>query len=134
RVRNLQNDEHFTAGNPHNATRGTFLVLTAVTSNIPVAEEAGVTAELMACSVTRLYDVGVAGVHRVLDRQDLLKEAKVIVVVAGMEGALPSVVAGLVKVPVVAVPISDGYGASFDEMAAVAGLLHLCAAQVAVVE
>src|SRR5207244_9644223 len=90
-------------------------------------------AELMGCAVTRLYDVGVAGVHRVLDRRDLLKKAKVIVVVAGMEGALPSVVAGLVSVPVIAVPTSVGYGASFDGMAALLGMMNSCAPGVAVV-
>ena len=120
-------------GDPPKAARGSVLVVTAGTSDIPVAEEAGVTAELMGCSVTRLYDVGVAGVHRVLDRQDLLKEAKVIVVVAGMEGALPSVVAGLVKVPVIAVPTSVGYGASFDGLAALLGMMNSCAPGVAVV-
>src|SRR5207245_5036949 len=120
-------------GSPPKAKRGPVLVVTAGTSDIPVAEEAGVTAELMGCRVTRLFDVGVAGVHRVLDRQDLLKEAKVIVVVAGMEGALPSVVAGLVKVPVIAVPTSVGYGASFDGMAALLGMMNSCAPGVAVV-
>src|SRR5205814_8328238 len=85
------------------------------------------------CSVTRLYDGGVARVHRILDRQDLLKEAKVIVVVAGMEGALPSVVAGLVKVPVIAVPTSVGSGASFDGLAALLGMMNSCAPGVAVV-
>ncbi|TLZ54517.1 MAG: nickel pincer cofactor biosynthesis protein LarB [Methanobacteriota archaeon] len=120
-------------GNPPKATRGSVLVVTAGTSDIPVAEEAGVTAELMGCAVTRLYDVGVAGVHRVLDRRDLLKKAKVIVVVAGMEGALPSVVAGLVSVPVIAVPTSVGYGASFDGMAALLGMMNSCAPGVAVV-
>ncbi len=87
----------------------------------------------MGCKVTRLYDVGVAGVHRVLDRRELLQKAKVIVVVAGMEGALPSVVAGLVDVPVIAVPTSVGYGASFDGMAALLGMMNACAPGVAVV-
>src|SRR5256885_9032190 len=85
----------------------------------------------MGSKVTRLYDVGVAGVHRVLDRRDLLRKAKVIVVVAGMEGALPSVVAGLVDVPVIAVPTSVGYGASFDGMAALLGMMNSCAPGVA---
>jgi NCAIR mutase (PurE)-related protein len=120
-------------GHPPKKTKGSVLVVTAGTSDIPVAEEAAVTAELMGCSVTRLFDVGVAGVHRVLDRRDLLKKAKVIVVVAGMEGALPSVVAGLVKVPVIAVPTSVGYGASFDGMAALLGMMNSCAPGVAVV-
>ena len=120
-------------GNPPKAKRGPVLLMTAGTSDIPVAEEAGVTAELMGCKVTRLFDVGVAGVHRVLDRRDLLRGAKVIVVVAGMEGALPSVVAGLVDVPVIAVPTSVGYGASFDGMAALLGMMNSCAPGVAVV-
>lgn len=120
-------------GSPPTGTRGSVLVMTAGTSDIPVAEEAGVTAELMGCKVTRLYDVGVAGVHRVLDHRDLLRRAKVIVVVAGMEGALPSVVAGLVDVPVIAVPTSVGYGASFDGMAALLGMMNACAPGVAVV-
>src|SRR5438309_6415218 len=87
----------------------------------------------MGCKVTRLYDVGVAGVHRVLDQRDLLRGAKVIVVVAGMEGALPSVIAGLVDVPVIAVPTSIGYGASFSGIAALLGMLNSCAAGVSVV-
>ena len=120
-------------GTPPRASRGSVLIVTAGTSDIPVAEEAGVTAELMGSKVTRLYDVGVAGVHRVLDRRALLLKAKVIVVVAGMEGALPSVVAGLVKVPVIAVPTSVGYGASFDGMAALLGMMNSCAPGVAVV-
>src|SRR5438309_2001395 len=117
------------------ALTGTPVVyhVTAGTSDIPVAEEAAVTSELMGSKVTRLYDVGVAGVHRVLDRRDLLRKAKVIVVVAGMEGALPSVVAGLVDVPVIAVPTSVGYGASFDGMAALLGMMNSCAPGVAVV-
>jgi len=120
-------------GTPPRPRNGSVLVVTAGTSDIPVAEEAVVTAELMGCKVTRLYDVGVAGVHRVLDRRDLLRKAKVIVVVAGMEGALPSVVAGLVDVPVIAVPTSVGYGASFDGMAALLGMMNSCAPGVAVV-
>lgn len=120
-------------GTPPKATRGSVLIVTAGTADIPVAEEAGVTAELMGCKVTRLYDVGVAGVHRVLDRRDLLRKAKVIVVVAGMEGALPSVVAGLVQVPVIAVPTSVGYGASFDGLAALLGMMNSCAPGVGVV-
>ena len=120
-------------GTPPKEKRGRVLVVTAGTSDIPVAEEAGVTAELMGCHVTRLYDVGVAGVHRVLDRRDVHRAADVIVVVAGMEGALPSVVAGLVAVPVVAVPTSVGYGASFDGMAALLGMMNSCAPGVAVV-
>jgi pyridinium-3,5-biscarboxylic acid mononucleotide synthase len=120
-------------GTGRKATRGRVLVVTAGTSDIPVAEEAAVTAELMGCRVKRLFDVGVAGVHRVLDQRDLLEDAKVIIVVAGMEGALPSVVAGLVSAPVIAVPTSVGYGASFDGMAALLGMLNSCAPGVAVV-
>ncbi len=115
------------------ARRGNVLVVTAGTSDIPVAEEAAVTGEVLGNRVTRLYDVGVAGVHRVLDRRDLLRQARVIVVVAGMEGALPSVVAGLVDAPVIAVPTSVGYGASFDGLAALLGMMNSCAPGVAVV-
>ena len=120
-------------GTPPKAARGSVLVVTAGTSDIPVAEEAAVTAELMGCKVSRLFDVGVAGVHRVLDHREILQKAKVIVVVAGMEGALPSVVAGLVEAPVIAVPTSVGYGASFDGMAALLGMMNSCAPGVAVV-
>lgn len=120
-------------GTPPKARRGNVLVVTAGTSDIPTAEEAAVTAELMGCRVSRLYDVGVAGVHRVLDRKDLLRRAQAIIVVAGMEGALPSVVAGLVEVPVIAVPTSVGYGASFDGLAALLGMMNSCAPGVAVV-
>jgi NCAIR mutase (PurE)-related protein len=120
-------------GTARKPTRGSVLVVTAGTSDVPVAEEAAVTAELMGCRVQRLYDVGVAGVHRVLDRRDFLEQAKVIIVVAGMEGALPSVVAGLVSAPVIAVPTSVGYGASFDGMAALLGMMNSCAPGVAVV-
>jgi NCAIR mutase (PurE)-related protein len=120
-------------GTPPKATRGSVLVVTAGTSDIPVAEEAAVTAELMGSKVARLFDVGVAGVHRVLDHREMLQKAKVIIVVAGMEGALPSVVAGLVEAPVIAVPTSVGYGASFDGMAALLGMMNSCAPGVAVV-
>ena len=120
-------------GTPPAPRRGSVVVVTAGTSDVPVAEEAAITAELMGSKVTRLYDVGVAGVHRVLDRRELLRKAKVIVVVAGMEGALPSVVAGLVEAPVIAVPTSVGYGASFDGMAALLGMMNSCAPGVAVV-
>lgn len=113
--------------------KGTVLVACAGTSDIPVAEEAAVTAELMGNRVDRLYDVGVAGIHRVLQAQDRLREARVLIVVAGMEGALPSVVAGLVEAPVVAVPTSIGYGASFGGIAALLGMLNSCANGVAVV-
>jgi len=105
----------------------------AGTSDLPVAEEAAVTARAFRNSVARLTDVGVAGIHRVLTQTDLLRSAAVIIVVAGMEGALPSVVGGLVPVPVIAVPTSVGYGASFGGVAALLGMLNSCAAGVTVV-
>jgi len=113
--------------------QGTILVVAAGTSDLPVAEEAACTAELMGNVVERLYDVGVAGLHRLLDRRTQLAAARVIVVVAGMEGALPSVVSGLVAVPVIAVPTSIGYGASFGGIAALLGMLNSCASGVSVV-
>jgi pyridinium-3,5-biscarboxylic acid mononucleotide synthase len=113
--------------------RGVILVTAAGTSDIPVAEEAVVSADLMGNRVERLYDVGVAGVHRLLAEQDRLRAARVIIVVAGMEGALPSVVGGLVHVPVIAVPTSVGYGASFGGLSALLGMLNSCSARVAVV-
>jgi NCAIR mutase (PurE)-related protein len=113
--------------------RGTVLIACAGTSDIPVAEEAGVTAELMGNCVDRLYDVGVAGLHRLLNEHSRLQNARVVVVVAGMEGALPSVVAGLISVPVIAVPTSVGYGASFGGIAALLGMLNSCANGVSVV-
>jgi len=113
--------------------RGTIAVVTAGTSDIPVAEEAAVTAEVMGNRTERLYDVGVAGIHRVLSQRELLQSAQVVVCVAGMEGALPSVVGGLVSVPVIAVPTSIGYGASFGGIAALLGMLNSCAANVTVV-
>jgi pyridinium-3,5-biscarboxylic acid mononucleotide synthase len=112
---------------------GTVLIAAAGTSDLPVAEEAAVTAEVMGNRVDRLYDVGVAGLHRLLSEHQRLSSARVIIVVAGMEGALPSVVAGLVAVPVIAVPTSVGYGASFDGLAALLGMLNSCANGVAVV-
>jgi pyridinium-3,5-biscarboxylic acid mononucleotide synthase len=112
---------------------GVVLVAAAGTSDLPVAEEAAVTAEVMGNRVDRLYDVGVAGLHRLLREHERLRMARVIVVVAGMEGALPSVVAGLVQVPVVAVPTSIGYGASFGGLAALLGMLNSCANGVSVV-
>lgn len=114
-------------------TRGKVLVLCAGTSDIPVAEEAAITVECLDNPVDRLYDTGVAGLHRLLSKQHLLYEARVIIVVAGMEGALPSVVAGLVSCPVIAVPTSVGYGASFNGLAALLGMLNSCAPGVAVV-
>ena len=112
---------------------GTIAVVTAGTSDIPVAEEAALTAEAMGNRVDRVWDVGVAGIHRVLAERKLLRRARVIVVAAGMEGALPSVVGGLVAVPVVAVPTSIGYGASFGGIAALLGMLNSCASNVTVV-
>jgi NCAIR mutase (PurE)-related protein len=112
---------------------GTIIVAAAGTSDLPVAEEAARTAELMGNEVTRLYDVGVAGLHRLLGERERLAAARVIIVVAGMEGALPSVVAGLVSAPVIAVPTSIGYGASFGGIAALLGMLNSCASGVSVV-
>jgi len=113
--------------------RGTIVVAAAGTSDLFVAEEAARTAELMGNQVCRLYDVGVAGIHRLLGERERLASARAIIVVAGMEGALPSVVAGLVSVPVIAVPTSVGYGASFGGIAALLGMLNSCAAGVSVV-
>ena len=113
--------------------KGTVMVVSAGTSDLPVAEEAVVTLEMMGNKVDSLYDVGVAGLHRLLDRGDRLTDARVVVVVAGMEGALPSVVGGLVAAPVIAVPTSVGYGASFRGVAALLGLLNSCASNVTVV-
>jgi pyridinium-3,5-biscarboxylic acid mononucleotide synthase len=115
------------------AKRTGVSVLCAGTADLPVAEEAAVTADLMGNEVARLYDVGVAGLHRLLDHLPALRDARAIVVVAGMEGALPSVVAGLVSVPVVAVPTSIGYGASFGGIAPLLSMLNSCAAGVSVV-
>jgi len=113
--------------------RGVILVAAAGTSDLPVAEEAAVTAELMGNEVDRLYDVGVAGLHRLLAARERLTKARVVVTVAGMEGALPSVIGGLVSVPVVAVPTSVGYGASFQGLTALLAMLNSCAMGVAVV-
>jgi NCAIR mutase (PurE)-related protein len=113
--------------------RGLILVISAGTSDIPVSEEALVTARIMGHRAEALYDVGVAGLHRLLAHQDLLTQASCFIVVAGMEGALPSVVAGLVDRPVVAVPTSIGYGASFGGLAALLAMLNSCATGIAVV-
>ena len=113
--------------------RGTVLVASAGTSDQPVADEAAVTAEVMGNPVDRLFDVGVAGLHRLLREHERLAAARVIVAVAGMEGALPSVIAGLVSVPVIAVPTSIGYGASFNGLAALLAMLNSCANGVSVV-
>jgi NCAIR mutase (PurE)-related protein len=115
------------------AGKGRIVIAAAGTSDLPVAEEAARTAELMGNDVCRLYDVGVAGIHRLLGERERLAGASVIIVVAGMEGALPSVVAGLVHVPVIAVPTSIGYGASFGGLAALLGMLNSCASGVCVV-
>jgi NCAIR mutase (PurE)-related protein len=109
------------------------MVAAAGTSDLPVAEEACVTAEVMGNTVDRLFDVGVAGIHRLLAEHARLGAARAVIVVAGMEGALPSVIGGLVKVPVIAVPTSVGYGASFGGLAALLGMLNSCAAGVSVV-
>jgi NCAIR mutase (PurE)-related protein len=114
-------------------TSGHIAVLCAGTSDISVAEEAAVTAETFGCRVTRLYDVGVAGLHRLLAVRDQLTEADAVIVCAGMEGALPSVVGGLVAVPVIAVPTSVGYGASFGGVTALLGMLNSCSSNVSVV-
>ena len=112
---------------------GTILIVAAGTADLPIAEEAARTAELMGNHVERLYDVGVAGLHRLLGETPRLQTARVLVVVAGMEGALPSVVSGLVAAPVIAVPTSVGYGASFGGIAALLGMLNSCASGVSVV-
>jgi len=113
--------------------RGMILVVTAGTTDIPVAEEALVTADIMGNRVEPLYDVGVAGLHRLLGESKALKRARVVIVAAGMEGALPSVVGGLVAAPVIAVPTSVGYGASYRGLAALLGMMNSCAPNVAVV-
>ncbi len=113
--------------------RGTILIAAAGTADLPVAEEAAVTAEVMGNTVDRLYDVGVAGLHRLLKEHARLTTARVIVVAAGMEGALPSVIGGLVDVPVVAVPTSVGYGASFGGLTALLAMLNSCATGISVV-
>ena len=112
---------------------GEISVVTAGTSDIPVAEEAALTAETMGNRVKRIWDAGVAGIHRILSEREILQSSRVVIVVAGMEGALPSVVGGLVKVPVIAVPTSIGYGASFNGIAALLGMLNSCASNVTVV-
>ena len=110
-----------------------IVVVSGGTSDIPVADEATITATLMDCQVERIYDVGVAGIHRLFDQLTRLQEARVIVAGSGMEGALPSVIGGLVSAPVIAVPTSVGYGSSFDGLAALLAMLNSCAPGVAVV-
>ena len=117
----------------HPPRPGTLAILCAGTSDLPVAEEAAVTAELMGNTIAKVHDVGVAGLHRLLAQRELLAKARAIIVCAGMEGALPTVVAGLVRAPVIAVPTSVGYGASFGGIAALLGMLNSCAPNVAVV-
>lgn len=119
--------------NPPVLKKGVVLIVTAGTADMPVAEEARVTLELMGNRVQALYDVGVAGIHRILDKKDVLDKARVIIVVAGMEGALASVVSGLVSKPVIAVPTSVGYGASFDGLAPLLTMINCCSPGVAVV-
>ncbi len=118
---------------PIKKKKGVVSVLCAGTSDIPVAEEAAVTAEFLGCKIKRIFDVGVAGIHRLLDQKEAIFSAKVIIVVAGMDGALPSVVGGLAKCPVIAVPTSIGYGASFGGLSALLTMLNSCASGVAVV-
>lgn len=113
--------------------KGSIAVVCAGTSDIPVAEEAQVTAEVMGNTVDTIYDVGVAGIHRLMSNTERLMKARVVVVCAGMEGALPSVIGGLVAAPVIAVPTSIGYGASFQGLAALLGMLNSCASNVSVV-
>ncbi len=117
----------------HAAPRGHVAVVCAGTSDLPIAEEAAITAELFGTHVTRHYDVGVAGLHRILSQRESINQANAVIVCAGMEGALPSVVGGLVGVPVIAVPTSVGYGTSFAGAAALLGMLNSCAPNVTVV-
>jgi len=114
-------------------TKTYISILTAGTSDLPVAEEAAVTAEIFGNRVKRFFDVGVAGIHRLYSSMDEIKEARVIIVIAGMEGALPSIVGGMVDKPIIAVPTSIGYGASFNGLAALLGMLTSCASGVSVV-
>lgn len=116
-----------------NQNKGKIVVVSAGTADLPVAEEAVLTAEIMGNKVERLYDVGVAGIHRLLAHKDILRKANVVIVVAGMEGALASVVGGLVSRPVIAVPTSVGYGANFNGLSALLSMLNSCAAGVGVV-
>ena len=118
---------------PEEVSSGRIAVVTAGTADIPVAEEAAVTAELLGNTVSRIYDVGVAGIHRLFDKIDEIRAAHVIIVIAGMEGALASVVGGLVDIPVIAVPTSVGYGSSFEGLASLLSMLNSCANGVTVV-
>ena len=118
---------------PNPSKTGTIMVLSAGTADIPVAEEAAITAEVMGNKVERIYDAGVAGIHRLLNHADKIRKARVLIVVAGMEGALPSVVGGLVDKPIIAVPTSIGYGASFNGLSALLTMLNSCVPGIAVV-
>jgi NCAIR mutase (PurE)-related protein len=120
-------------GSPTQKYKGNISILTAGTADLPVAEEAAMTAELCGFEVTRLWDVGVAGIHRLLSNQKVIRNADVLIVVAGMEGALPSVVAGMANCPVIAVPTSIGYGVSFGGVAPLLTMLNSCAAGIGVV-
>jgi len=122
----------FYIGQLEKQSSGTVMVISAGTSDLPVAEEAALTAEVLGCEVDRLYDVGVAGVHRVLSHKERINNANTIIVVAGMDGVLPSVVGGLVGVPVIAVPTSVGYGASYQGLSALLSMLNSCAPGIAV--
>jgi NCAIR mutase (PurE)-related protein len=133
RVRWYPDASIVTVGVEERKKEGKILVITAGTSDIPVAEEAAVTCEILGCEVARLYDVGVAGVHRLTSHLDMLESADVLIVLAGMEGALPSVIAGLTDRPVIAVPTSIGYGASFGGIAALLGMLSSCSGGIGVV-
>jgi len=115
------------------AKKGTILIVSAGTADLPVAEEAALTAEILGSPVRRLFDVGVAGMHRLLDNNKMLREASVVIVVAGMEGALASIVSGMVKTPVIAVPTSVGYGASFNGLSALLTMLNSCSPGIAAV-
>jgi len=118
---------------PSSPGKGTIVIITAGTSDIPVAEEAAVTCEMMGNAIERIYDVGVAGLHRLFGELEKIRKARIIIAVAGMEGALPSVLAGLVNVPIIAVPTSVGYGASLQGIAALLAMLNSCPGGVAVV-
>ena len=118
---------------PEPSAKGTIVVATGGTSDLPVAEEAAVTAELLGNKVNRIYDVGVAGIHRLLSHTEELMEASVVIAIAGMEGALASVIGGLVDCPVIAVPTSVGYGASFEGITALLAMMNSCASGVTVV-
>lgn len=133
RVRYYREARIATVGVSDRELIGKVLVVTAGTSDMPVAEEAAVTCELLGCKVQRLYDVGVAGIHRLTSNIKQFRSADVIIVLAGMEGALPSVVAGLTDRPVIAVPTSVGYGASFEGIAALLGMLSSCSSGIGVV-